>query len=378
MQRKEDLREIPGLKPWDIPILKPEELTMLVSSERARYFAQFGNLAPTTHNTSPQKFEIKEDSLEILLDREFVLMASDRDGRQATISIGCVIETVNQAAQAYGIQPKVEILEKEKQKTLPLKPGEANRLVPMAKINFGENKITHVDYETLEAIKGRRVNRAEYDERVKIPNTLTQKIINATGELGVNLRFITARLLMQQVGNFQERADYAVVQMNDFREELTKWLYPNSSVSQKRGMRGSEFGLSDEASERFVKGLKGEIRLLPDELAGFARAGKIGINSAPALCIITTPNDLVTSRINAGRAFLRSCLFLQKEGFSAAVHAALTEKGMVRIKPFNLMLKAALRTSDDIMMVFRLGVPRREEDKNRPHSLRPNFEELVV
>ena len=57
-----------------------------------------------------------------------------------------------------------------------------------------------------------------------------------------------------------------------FARELAEWLVDNDS-DRPLGMRGREFGLSDDAARRFRHGLAGTGPILPDETAAFAKAG---------------------------------------------------------------------------------------------------------
>ena len=108
---KEEVSKIPPAeiyRAWKLRILTSDELVSLSQRDMMVYFASWGLLAPTTHNSIPQKFRINGTNLDLLLDRSLVLPVSDRDGRQATISMGCVAENVLQAVSAYGLKTNLQ------------------------------------------------------------------------------------------------------------------------------------------------------------------------------------------------------------------------------------------------------------------------------
>src|SRR6187397_1170771 len=96
---------------WRLRILVSAELKALSGRERLAYFAAWALLAPTSHNTVPQRFRLRpdENALEFWIDRNAVLPESDPDARQATVSLGCVLENAVLAAAAYGFSSEVAL-----------------------------------------------------------------------------------------------------------------------------------------------------------------------------------------------------------------------------------------------------------------------------
>ncbi|HKO91208.1 MAG TPA: hypothetical protein VJU61_08650, partial [Polyangiaceae bacterium] len=90
--------EVPASDPfelWQLDALSPREFAGLgtsghdLSLAQLRYLAAYNLLAPTSHNTVPQRFLFPSEgnAIEICLDREVVLGASDPSGRQASVSV---------------------------------------------------------------------------------------------------------------------------------------------------------------------------------------------------------------------------------------------------------------------------------------------------
>ena len=98
---------LPGapFEPWQLRILTAAELGALSAVERLGYLACWALLAPTSHNTVPQRFELRPEdgAIGLWIDRGAVLAESDPAGRQATISLGCAIENLLVAANARGL-----------------------------------------------------------------------------------------------------------------------------------------------------------------------------------------------------------------------------------------------------------------------------------
>lgn len=348
--------------PRDLPILSPDRLKSLEPEARMKYFASWGVLAPSTHNTVPYKIHLGKDYLTLHLDPSKVLPASDRDGRQATVSMGCALENIHQAAQAYGLDTAME-------------------LAPTVTIALNGNP-SEPDQSVLTALKLRQVNRAQYDERVHLPPTTQTQM----REIAAQFPQLKLHLITDTFGNygkvafgtFQRRADRAAIELPEFRAELAQWLKPNE-VQMSRGMKLGEFGLHDEAARNFYAALSGEREFLPVELDKFAEAGYDAMRTASAVAVLTAEVDTPTARLEAGMSYERTALQLQKEGFSTAVHAALTETGIPLIKIASRTLMASvLRTTRTPLMVFRVGVPMEENNRKRPYSVRPAVEDLLM
>lgn len=341
--------------------------------EQLVWIAGYALLAPTTHNTVPQRFELGETdgTLGLWVAREAVLPESDPVGRQATVSLGCVVENAAIAGSVLGFTTELIPLSGF-DRVLPRREGEPDR-VPVLALRFraGGDRLGPA---WLDLMASRQMVRAEYDERVHVPPALLDDLVETVRALhpGLTLHVLTDAATRLFLGKFQELADTTVINRERFARELGDWLLPNDSDSSI-GMRGREFGLSDVAAVHMHRGLRGEERLLPDETAGFAKAGYAGMRSASAVVVITVAVDDFAHRIAAGRAYERVALRLVEAGFCAAMHAGITE-----VEAPNLALRGRLRTRQRPTVVFRVGRPLHAEDGRRPHASRPALDTLLV
>lgn len=359
---------------WRVRGLERAEFNHLGAREQLEYFAAFALLAPTTHNTVPQRMRIDPDhrSIEFALDRRTILRQSDPNGRQATISLGAATANAVLAAEVYGcaatlvVHPDVEQL---------IRPADTDDqpVVRVVTVSFDAPASPVRDLSWVSAMVRRKMVRAEFDERVKLDPSLASELaaITASVHAGLTLHLITDAPTLLALGKFQELADSTVINRTAFARELAEWLVDNDS-DQPLGMRGREFGLSDEAARRFRLGLAGIGPLLPDETAAFAKTGNIGMRSSSAVAVVTAARDDVEHRLAAGRTFETIALRLTLAGFSVAMHAGITE-----VEAPNMALRGRLRTFQRPLVVFRVGKPLYAADSERPHSSRPRLEHIL-
>lgn len=377
VDRARDDRTVPPgaiFDAWRARVLSPAQFAALSPALQLSYLAWLDLLAPTSHNSVPQRFRLHpgEGVLEVWLDRRFVLSASDVVGRQAAVSLGCGITNVVLGARAFGWGTAVELLPVPVEATRPEVPGEP-RYTRVARLRFEPGAHPPEGEPWLAAMLARKVFRVEFDERVKLDAPLVEELhAVVAGYAGLELHLLTDSATLLFLGKFQELADTTVFNREAFATELGDWLLPNDAPAPL-GMRGQEYGLDDDTARRIHLGLRRQATLLPDEMAGFAKAGNLGMRSSAAVAVITVEEDTVPHRIRAGQAYEEMALRLLQRRFGTAVHAGITE-----VDAPNLALRGRLRTRRRPTMVCRIGRPLREADWNRPHAARPALGTLFV
>lgn len=390
-QSKPDVPEGEIFDAWRLKLLSSEEFWNSsnspdhLSTQQLAYLGWFGLLGPTTHNTIPERFILHEDlnEIDLLVDRRFVLPHSDKVGRQATISMGCVVANIETAAKCYGLEPHTELLTQNHDTLKPLKSADDERYTPFVKIKLqlGTNK--PLGQLLLHAMLDRKVVRAEYDSRVKIEPKLSEIMKASTNGVhkGLRLHLIQDSPTIKAMAKFYEDAEIYVYNDPDFSNELGHWLLPNDESETPWGMRGIEFGRNNEASQKLHGKLVGEEDMLPDEMAGFAKSTRNMIRSSSAIGVISVNQDDPEHRFHAGRAYEELALLLHQNNLCSSIHAAITEMDENDFVQNNvkMLFKARLGIlNKDPTIVFRIGKPRKEEDLLRPHSARPLFPETVM
>lgn len=360
---------------WRMPVMDRAQFASLPALAQLEHLASFALLAPTTHNTVPQRMRVDPVSraLHFAVDRRAVLPQSDPLGRQAAVSLGAAVANAAIAAECYGLVATLEIETAAEPRVRPTREAE-DTIVPVATLRFTDTEATARDLAWIHAIRTRKMVRAEFDERVKLDAGLAAELqrIASAAHRGLTLHILTDAPTLLALGKFQELADTTVINRTPFARELAEWLLENDSESDV-GMRGREFGLSDDAARRFRAGLAGTGPLLPDETVAFAKTGNIGMRSSSAVMVITAARDDLDHRLAAGRAFEEIALRLTMAGMAVAMHAGITE-----VEAPNMALRGRLRTMQRPTVVFRTGKPLRDADAARPHAARPGLGALLL
>ena len=365
---------------WRLSVFTAEEFAALGTSEsdlslaQLRHLAAYNLLAPTSHNTVPQRFVFPKEgnAIEICLDREVILAASDPSGRQASISVGCGLANLLHAARHYGFEASVDVADAPASPVLPLRPGEA-RYTRVVRVYFRRAAVTAPE-TVLHAMLERRSVRADYNASIALPRELAGTLTSLVRSQYPALEFhlLSDARNIAFLADLQALADSTALSREDFAAELGNWLIENDSESPL-GMRGREYGMSDELTRGVQARLQSEIRLRPEEVSGLAQGGNIGIRSSSAVGIIVVPRDDLLHRVLAGRAFQDLVLELHQRAFVAAMHASITE-----IESANLALQAHLGTRGRPVVVFRTGQPLEARDARRPHSGRPSVSDVTL
>lgn len=353
--------------------LSLDELGRLTLANKLTYLCLLAHLAPSSHNTQPWRFFIDENSktITIYLDRQFVLPASDVDGRQAVVSIGCAAENLVLGAKYLGLEPDIKFLTLDKEKVKPFAETEP-RLTPLLEIKFTETGMDLKLEKIVKAIFNRKAVRAEYDPQKPIPEGIIDLIKKIPNEEITKLHLITGSLHRLGIAEFQSQADAYVINSPKFSKELGQWLLPNDTTNFV-GMPGIGFGLTDEQALRMHNGFLGKSPLQPEDGLKFALGGKIGLEKSPLIGIITTTKDDIENWIMAGRNFEKIFLTLTDNNVQVAVHAGITEVPLIK-----KIFSATMGTTRYITVLFRAGYVKKEEDKNRPHSPRLPLTEVIL
>ncbi|HLC69560.1 MAG TPA: hypothetical protein VJH75_00745 [Patescibacteria group bacterium] len=367
-----DIKSLPNYSTWKNSILDQAGYKSLSPLEQLKYLSLLGHLAASSHNTQPWRFKIDQTAAEIkiFIDGNYILSASDVDGRQTVISIGCAIQNIEYGAAYFGQDTKIKIINENKE---DFKPSNAkNKLIPVASITVvaAENPV-QPSYD-LKTLFKRKIMRAEYDEKRTLSPELGETIKGYEKD-NLKIHLVTDRLRRLMIGEFQAQADNYVINSNKFSRELGSWLLPNGTDSFI-GMPGFGFGLKDDEAERLHKGLLGEQPLYPEDGLKFATGGKIGIEKSPAICFITAADDSIADWIATGKILQQILIVATEHGLSTAIHAGISEVAMIN-KLFSMTF---LHSTQKIMTLVRIGYLKRESDQERPHSPRWPLDKVLI
>ena len=94
----------PKATPWEI---KEEDFPVRgETKDKLEFLLRYAILAPSSHNSQPWKFSIKDNQISIFIDKSRWLKVADDDQRELHISIGCALESLIIAAEHFGYNHK--------------------------------------------------------------------------------------------------------------------------------------------------------------------------------------------------------------------------------------------------------------------------------
>lgn len=356
---------------WNTPLLTHDEFVVLSLFDQLKYFVTFGTMAPNTHNAQPWAFVIssEEYSITVCINRERVLPASDKDGRQSLVSLGAAIENIVTCAAAVGKQCELKMVNNEKNVYRPLKDVDTQKITPVAILHFFDTSPS--DDRLFQAIPKRKVVRADYDREKIIDPHIIEEIQKSVSTPEIELHLVGDPLRRQAMAEFQGQADSYVINSKTFSRELGDWLLPNDTPAAL-GMPGAGFGLQADQAVRMHRALRGEEKLQPEDGLKFALAGKFGMEKSPFIGFLTAAEDSPALWIEAGKTLERIFLICTSYGICTAVHA-----GVVEVALINRIFAATLGTTKRITAVFRMGYIKDVKDLERPHAPRLPVEEVI-
>jgi hypothetical protein len=189
-----------------------------------RELVRYATLAASSHNTQCWKFKLKEHLISILPDLERRCPAVDPDDHHLYVSLGCAIENLLQAAQAFGLKGNVDLQSTDAIK-IQLESSQPLRS------------------QLFEAIPDRQSTRAEYDGQ-SLGNEDLKLLEKAVIGDGTSLILLTEKQAMEKILEYVIAGN--TVQMNDpaFVKELKSWIRFNDqeAVSQGDGLCAKSSG----------------------------------------------------------------------------------------------------------------------------------------
>lgn len=360
---------------WHTVEISRNEFLDLDPKKKLLYICQLGHLAPSTHNTQPWRFllDIKNNIIHLFLDKKYILPASDVDGRQSIISLGCAIENMITASHHLGCNLNVtlEKISKDLIKPKNFIKNNTDRYIHIAHLNITYNNDL-APHPLFTAILNRKVTRAEYDTNKLISEKIIQSIKNISIAKEIEIQIVSDRLRKMMMAEFQSQADSFVMNTKKFSTELGQWLLPNETKTFL-GMPGIGFGLNDEQAIRIHRGLLGETHLEPEDNLRFALGAKSGIEKAPIIGFITMADDNIQHWINVGRTLEKTLLTLTNNNICFAIHA-----GIVEVQLINRMFATSFGSLNKIGAFFRAGYIQNNKDLDRPHSPRLPLSNIIL
>lgn len=244
--------------------------------------------APSSHNTQPWLFRVRDEAVELYADRSRALQVNDPHDRELTISCGAALFNLEVAAAREGVGT---------QTTLLPGPGGVDHL---ATVSLGSEPNAAIG-ALADAIPARRSTREKFEDH-SLPDGLASELLAlAERHEGCHVILVDTTALREEVASLVAEGDEAQFGNVEWRRELAHWLHPP----------GARDGLP--APKLAGPVVRATIRHL--DLGGFvAGADKDLAREAPLLLVLSSDLDEPRAWIETGRLLEH-----------ASLHAALSD-----------------------------------------------------
>lgn len=245
--------------------------------------------APSIHNTQPWRFELHADGIVARLDPTRALGATDPEGRERWMSLGCAVENMVVAARHDG-----ELLEVE--------PPSARD----GSVALRARRHRTAPDGLYQAIVERQTNHRLYDGHPLDPAVI-EALERIRPEPGIHLRLLTDPATFAPLARLAEIA--TVAQMGDgrVRDELRAWTrFTEREVAESLdGMNAHALALHPPPGW-LARAL---FPILNAPKASAARQASL-VQSASAIVVLGVTNDAPREWLGAGRTLERLLLHL--------------------------------------------------------------------
>jgi len=275
--------------------------------EQIRFILSLAILAPSTHNSQPWLFRLKENVCDVYADMKIKLPESDKTGRDLFISLGCLAEHINQVGRYYGLIPEIHFLN-----NLPPEP--------IFKVTFIRGS-RELDFKShIEAILTRINVRGLFDRKDVAPELLEHLSAKFSDSVvGVNI--LAGYEKTKIFGKITARAIAEAHLNKNFRIELSQWMR-HSLTKKLTGLVGYNLRIPFILSFIFPPLIK---RMNLGKV--FAQLNYRAIASASAVGILTTTEDSHLAWWEVGRKFQALNLYLNSQGIRTSIYVGSIEIG---------------------------------------------------
>lgn len=283
--------------------LQPENLP-LQEEQLLKAMAQFGALAPSTHNTQPWICNLKNNSLIVSPDLSKRLPSADPNNRGLYISLGCFVTNAQCAAARAGKSIAVDLLNglSHIDVRLTLKPRNSN--------------------DKLFALLSDQLNKRVSDKSKYSSQSISSQLIKL-----LSLQYQNCSVLVTDDKNtiIEAATQYEIsakklASSKEFRKELARWLRPNFTRSFD-GMPGFV------AQVPTILSVLGPHVLPHVQLAAFKQVEKDSdkIRHSSAIGIVYSNDSSEATWISVGRIYELAALLASRLGIAMTPMAALVE-----------------------------------------------------
>ena len=321
-----------------------------LSREIAMGLLEDAILAPSSYNSQPWWFRIRDGGIDLHIDRLCAMPVNDPQDRELTISCGCALFNLRVSAAHAGVPIRVDLLPR------PVGSSESGEDDLLARIELGSKGAIPADLAELHpAIARRRTYRRAFAS-VAVPTLESQRLVEMASleqawfaviggtSLAIDLRPKAAELISE--------ADTLLWDNPSWRREQASWMH-----SRRFGQGIAIPGLSLPLARAVVRTF--------DIGNGIAARDRQLVDGSPLLGVIGTDGDSVEHWLLAGQALQRLLL----RGCLDGLQASYLNQPIV-VSSLRSRLQGLIGTSGHAQVLLRLGYPVDETPPSARRSLR--------
>jgi len=303
--------------------INPSDFLNLFSPEKKiKFLLRYAILAPSTHNSQPWLFKIKDNSCEVYYSADLKIPNADPEERDLFISIGCAIENLIIAAKYFNVFDSIHY-----------RLSYNDNLVAEIKFkNLDSNDLkTNLELELLLNTVINRINARGIFRDEPVSQNIIINIFKKISEEnekyeigGFDINFLKEKEKIEKLAELTGNGIKTAYRSKEFRKEMSKWLR-NNFTFKKDGLPG--YALKMPALISFFFPTLIRYINIGNKLADL---NKRSIKSAPLVCVISAEEiERPLIWIKTGRLVERLMLEFNKEGYNTSIFVASIEMGDV-------------------------------------------------
>ncbi len=324
----------PTRSAWHIdPTNYPSEGSL---NERIRFLLNFAILAPSSHNTEPWKFRVRDNRIDVLLDFSRWLEVADDDQRELHISVGCALENLLVAAEHFGLGYDCVLLPKADDPSVAASVAFKEQGVPAP---FRPKVLFNM-------IPARHTNHQKYEDRA-IPDDVLQLMLATCPDDDITLNLTGDPKIKLLVDGLVVRGDAIEFADPRFREELAYWI--------GQGVFGTGWLMSKigKLAVSYIDMGKSQAKKDSDILM-----------SSPILGLISSKQDDRRSQLKVGQVYQRLSLLAASYGIWCQPMSQIVQIPELKIEVASLIPDSELVPQHPFRMGYapaaKQRTPRRE------------------
>jgi nitroreductase len=294
-----------------------------------RALVRLGTLAPSSHNTQPWLFRIRDAAIEIAPDPTRRCPVVDPDDAHLFKSLGCAAETIVQAAAAASHATDVAV-------------------DPTGTIALRFRRADGLDASLAPAIAQRQCTRRAFDGR-PIEPAHRDALAGAGAGAGVRVVLVEDAARRAAIGELVAEGNRAQLSDPAFRAELFRWVRCTAREAIASGDGLSSFAAGQPALPRGLVRL-----LLPVAVtaSGQIARDRAHLATTPLLAAFVAATDDIPAWIEIGRCYQRLALRATLAGIR---HAHINQPVEVRALRPRLHDALGLAPGEHALLLLRLG-----------------------